>query len=938
VDQAPTTDQTLASTKSPNNSLQNSLSKVLIYTGSVALLLSFFSFRIYDQISYKNDLAKQVSAIAQVAASNSQGALSFEDNEAAAQVLNSLTSYPQIRYGEIIDFAGDIFSQYNNNWPTTTNARVIENHILISADFIEVSQPIIWDGEIIGQIYLLSDIEQLKVRQLEFSLVALVLFAMALSVTILITRRKIATIINPISKLVQLFKEIGQQRDYSLRAQSTPIAELNTLVCGFNGMLAKMSEAEQALLKSEERLSLALLGGGEGLWDLDLCQQQLYLDQHSCKIVGLNQNEALVSNSQWHQMIHPDDLERFKFHSQHYISHKIEQYNIEFRISCNDAWLWLKLTGKVTQFDNQQTPLRMTGTLQDITKEHLAEEQIKLYASVFDNTSDAIVILDNQFRVIAVNQAFSNITQFDANEIHNKPLSVIEQIDNLSQIKAVLSDQSSWSGELTAQRKDGSSYMLELALNAVKHTDHQDYNYIVAVFSDITERKKNENELFFMANFDPLTKLANRAMFHDHFTKSLASAKRHNKILALLFIDLDKFKQVNDTLGHDAGDELLVQAAQRMKSHIRDSDLLARLSGDEFTIVLEDITSLRQAETVARKIQQDFQREFMLNNQRAHIGTSIGISTYPNDATTSEELLKQADTAMYYAKTNGRNNFHFFDHAMNIQAERRNLIEHELHYAIERQQISVHYQPKVDASSFAIIGFEALARWEHPELGSISPVEFITVAEDAGLIKELGRFIFASACRQLKQWHDDGHQHLQIAINVSAREFQLSDYPLEIAKIIKDIAIDPQYIELELTESIVMDNPEKTTLMLDVIKNLGVTLSIDDFGTGYSSLCYLRKLPVDVLKVDQSFVRELDQDNSAAIARAIVSMAHSLKLKVVAEGVETIEQLEFFQQLHCEIIQGFYFSPPVSAKQSSVLLTQQWQQRFAKQNDTEVSK
>ncbi|NRA54087.1 MAG: EAL domain-containing protein [Gammaproteobacteria bacterium] len=930
--------RTLADKLLPTNSLQDSLSKVILLTSIVALILSFGSFLIYDQISFKKDLAHQVNAIALDTASNSQPAFSFDHDPGDNQTFTSLQHYPQIRYGAVLNSAGEILSQYHNNWTKEINPRVLTQHILMTDDFIEVSQPIVKNGVTIGQIYLLSDVERLRTRQLELAIVVFTIFVAALTSTIVITRKKIKTIINPISTLVLLFKKIGNQHDFSLRAQPTPVLELNTLVDGFNGMLEQLSDAEQALKKSQQRLSLALLGGGEGLWDLDLLQQQLYLDKHSCKILGINKDETLLSNANWHKMIHPDDRKRFRFYSQYYITQQIEQYNIEFRVCCESNWLWLKLTGKVTQFDQNNVALRMTGTLQDITKQHLAEEQIKLYASVFDNTSDAIVILDDQLRVIAANQAFSNITQFEANEMHHKQLSVIDKIDNFSQIETALSSQGSWSGELTDQRKDGSAYMLELALNAVKHTEYENYNYVVAVFSDITERKRNENELYFMANFDPLTKLPNRAMFHDYFAKSLASAKRHNKIIALLFIDLDKFKQVNDTLGHDAGDELLIQAAHRMKLHLRDTDLLARLSGDEFTIILENITNLRQAETVARKILQDFQQPFTLKKQCTHIGTSIGISTFPNDANSTEELLKQSDTAMYYAKSNGRNNFHFFDQAMNVQAERRNLIEHELHYALERQQISVYYQPKVDTNNFKILGFEALARWSHPVLGNVPPSEFIPVAEDAGLIKELGQFIFTTACLQLKEWHSRGFNDLQIAINVSAREFQLSDYPLEIAKIIKEIAIDPRYIELELTESIVMENPEKTTLMLDVIKNLGVSLSIDDFGTGYSSLCYLRKLPVDVLKVDQSFVRELDQDNSAAIARAIVSMAHSLKLKVVAEGVETAEQLSFFQQQQCEYIQGFYFSEAVTGEQSYSLLTQQWQQKFVESVEIELSK
>lgn len=909
--------------------LQHSISYILILTGTIALFLAFAAFIAYDSLSYRQDLTQHSTTITLVAAKNSQQALSNQDLSSANNIMNSLANFHFIRYAAIIDNEGEIFSEFYNNWDRAVVPRTITLGTIVRDNLIESSHPIFVNNNKIGDVYVLSDLDRLATRQLNIIFIGLVIFAIALVVTIPIVHRKTRIILKPIVNLITLVTDITKNKNFSLRASSSDISELNYLVEGVNGMLEEISQVEDALLKSEERLSLALLGGSEGIWDLDIAKQEIYLDKYSCNILALDQDEALVPFEQWQQIIHPDDLKRVKQYSKQYISDPVGSYYVEFRVVCDNSWLRLKLCGKITQLSSKAIPLRMTGTLQDITKANLAEEQVKLYASVFDNTSDAIAILDQQFNVIATNLAFKEITNYSSAEIDNKKLAVLQDISLLEEIEKQLIKTGQWCGEINDQRKNSNDYIFELALNTVKHTEQQPYSYVVAVFSDITERKKNEDELYLMANFDPLTKLPNRAMFHDYFAKTLKKAKRKHQQLALLFIDLDKFKHVNDTLGHGAGDTVLTLAAQRMQLHLRETDFIARLSGDEFTIILEDISDQRQAEVVARKIQQDFQQEFSLDNATAHIGTSIGISTYPNDGTTPDQLLKQADTAMYHAKSNGRNSFHFFNKAMNIQAERRNLIEHELHKALEKNQITIDYQPKINPYSYKILGFEALARWHHATLGTISPIEFIAVAEEAGLIKELGRYIFKSACLQLKTWHQLGYSELEVAINVSAREFQLSDYPLEMAAIIEQTGVNPKFIELELTESIVMDRPEQTALMLDVIKNLGVTLSIDDFGTGYSSLSYLRRLPVDILKVDQSFVRELETDeNTAAIAKAIVSMAHNLKLKVVAEGVETIEQLEFFKQLKCEIIQGYYFSPPLSPENATLMLSSDWAIKF----------
>jgi len=905
------------------SSLAQRLNKKFVLVSSAVLLLVFITFVTFDHFSYRSELASQVNAITQVAANNSQGALSFMDKEAADSVLLSLQHYSHIRHAALITPDFSIFSQYNNNWLNQVNTRIIPGNIFIDDLYIEIYQPIIWDNEVIGHLFVVSDLDKLSERKVNFALLALAVLSFAWALSLFLSRRIIRKITQPIYQLVDFVTQRGLDHDYEKRAPLGKLSEINTLVNGVNSMLSAISHTQKALKVSEERLSLALIGGGEGLWDFDLVNNQLFLDKYSCAVLGMSQDQTILNGQQWHRMIHPKDLSKFRLYTYKFIEKHDIHYQIEFRVQGEIDWVWLKLLGEISHSDEHQVPQRMTGTLVDITAQRTAEEQIKLYASVFDNTSDAIVILNSSLNIIAVNQSFSKITKYSREEMDSQPLSILHHGDSSQEIQQQLRVTGSWSGEVKDKRKDGSEYVLELALNTVTPTSEQEFNYIVAVFSDITERKQTEDELFFMANYDALTKLPNRAMFSNMLNGAIASAKRNNSKIALLFIDLDKFKQVNDTLGHDAGDELLIQSAQRFKSQLRATDNVARLAGDEFTIILEDINDSREIYTIASAIQKDFQRSFDIMAQTANIGTSIGISIYPNDGDNADKLLKNADTAMYFAKTNGRNSFHFFDQTMNAQAERRNLLEFELRQALENNQIRIHYQPKIDTSTMKVWGFEALARWEHPTQGEISPFEFIPIAEEAGLIREIGLYVFERATIQLQQWHTQGYVGLHMAVNVSAREFQLSDYPIEIAKVLNSLTINAKFIELELTESIVMENPQKMTLMLDVIKNLGLSLSIDDFGTGYSSLSYLQRLPVDVLKVDQSFVRDIeDKPHSASIAKAIISMAHSLGLTVVAEGVETKAQLEFFIQQRCALIQGYYFSKPLPVAQAQEYLQQ----------------
>jgi diguanylate cyclase (GGDEF)-like protein len=407
----------------------------------------------------------------------------------------------------------------------------------------------------------------------------------------------------------------------------------------------------------------------------------------------------------------------------------------------------------------------------------------------------------------------------------------------------------------------------------------------------------------------------------DRLDQAMRTAKRDDTLVIVLFVDLDRFKQVNDTFGHKAGDALLQETAQRLGCCVRDSDTVARLSGDEFTAILERSHLEQNAEVVAKRMLLALKTDFIINDREIRIGASIGISVYPHDAQDRDTLLHHADSAMYYAKKRGRNIFEFFDPKIHAEQNRRSHIEEDLIVAIGQEELQLHYQPIVDANNLSIVGFEALLRWEHPTMGSISPVEFITIAETSGLIKRLGEWALQKACRQLKQWHEAGYSDLSISVNVSVRQFHLTDFALDVARVLREVEIVPEMVRLEVTESIVMDIPEKVILMLHVIKSLGVNLSIDDFGTGYSSLSYLQRFPIDTLKIDRSFTAGIGgAGGGTEITLAIISMAHSLNLKVIAEGIETAEQLAFLQNHQCDQLQGFYFSPPVPATEVIPLL------------------
>lgn len=439
------------------------------------------------------------------------------------------------------------------------------------------------------------------------------------------------------------------------------------------------------------------------------------------------------------------------------------------------------------------------------------------------------------------------------------------------------------------------------------------------------ERKRTEQHIHQLANYDRLTKLPNRDLCQDRLRQAIAQAARQNTLVALLFFDLDRFKVINETLGHAHGDQLLQHVAQRMKSSLRETDTVGRLGGDEFVVILTGLTDTSDAARVAQNILNTLVRPITLDDHEVFVTTSIGISLYPNDAKDVESLTQNADTAMYRAKEQGRNHYQFYTLDMNARALERLNLENDLRHALERDEFLLHYQPQLDLSSQQIVGFEALLRWDHTDLGFISPVDFIPIAEETGLIMPIGEWVLNAACQQAKQWQDQGFKNANIAVNLSNRQFAQENVLETVTKALDSAGLDPSHLELEITESCVMVNPEEAIVVLRQLNDMGVRISIDDFGTGYSSLSYLKRFPLDTLKIDRSFVNDITDDpDSAVIVEAILAMAHSLRLNVVAEGVETREQMAFLEAHDCDMIQGYLLSKPLPAKDAA--------ERFLKNN------
>ena len=685
----------------------------------------------------------------------------------------------------------------------------------------------------------------------------------------------------------------------------------------------ELIKEREKLRETTARLSHLLTASPVILYTLsvyDGAPQLTWISDNIAGDFGYTAREALHSDW-WLEHVHPDDREKAlkKIAALYAEGQIIHEYRF---IHKNGDIVWVRDQLKLL-FDEEGRALEVIGACYDITELKLAEEELRRSAAVFESMQDGVVITELSSKIVAVNPAFCEITGYRRDEVLGQDIKILRsgQHDKsfYQALWAKLLESGQWQGEIWNRRKNGELYPQWLTISAIKNEEDQLSHY-VGVFTDISQLKQSQDRLERLAHFDPLTNLPNRLLIKSRLKHALELAQRHEHRVAVLFIDLDHFKTVNDSLGHPAGDELLMEVAQRLSSRLREEDCLGRLGGDEFLVLLEQMEETRDAVEVALSLIKLLQQPFALTGgQEVFIGASIGISLYPDDAESATQLIQHADSAMYLAKNQGRNTYRFYTEDLTRLANDRLKLEIRLRRALDRNEFILHYQPLISGVSQEAVGVEALLRWQDPELGMIAPGYFIPLAEETGLIVPIAEWVLYTACAQAKTWLDEGAVPVYVAVNLSPVQFRGQDIVGLVRSVLDKTGLPAQYLELEITEGILMEQADQALITLFNLKTLGVSLAVDDFGTGYSSLAYLKQFPLDKLKIDRSFVDGLGCDaNDQAIVKAIIAMGQSLGIKTLAEGVESRQQFEILQQLGCQFYQGYFFSKPCSADQLKV--------------------
>ncbi|MDM8546500.1 putative bifunctional diguanylate cyclase/phosphodiesterase [Candidatus Venteria ishoeyi] len=668
---------------------------------------------------------------------------------------------------------------------------------------------------------------------------------------------------------------------------------------------------------------------------------QTRLEQLACKNADLQ--ATLDTISEHHDLVEKDLFNQLQCVKQSLEHLKLEKSDLEISLETitqhadvfeQELLLTQNILEQKVQERTHELETNNQFLQQEIKKRKHIEADLQLAASVFDASNDGIIITDANTTILSVNHAYTRLTGYTLQESMGQDLHFTKSgrhdFEFFQNMTESLLCVGYWSGEIWSRRKTEDIFPGWLSISAVK--DKQDrITHYIAILSDNTDQRRSKDRIHHLCYYDALTDLPNRTLFYERLQQSLQRANRNRRTkqakigITVLFIDLDNFKAINDVFGHDAGDTLLAEMGQRIQHHIApDSDTLARLSGDEFTLLLGDCMleqeAVQSASELAGRILDNLHEPFILNGDEVFITASIGIALSPQDGKTMLELLKNAESAGYNAKRNGRNQYQFFTKTLNNTAHRRLMLQNSLRRALERDQLTLYYQPQWDTFTQKIIGVEALLRWQHPELGAISPAEFIPIAEDAGLILPISDWVMRTACLQNKQWQRQGYQPLRMAINLSAQQFHHDNLLHTLKQTLTSTGLDARWLELEITETAAMRFADKTVEMLQDLKKIGVSLAIDDFGTGYSSLGYLRQFRLDMLKIDGSFIADLASESGKALVMAIIDMAHNLKLKVIAEGIETPQQMSFLHQHRCDFVQGFLFHHPVPAAEINHLL------------------
>ena len=727
------------------------------------------------------------------------------------------------------------------------------------------------------------------------------------------------------SVFVNRMPSFWQQYQFYVIAAVVFVLAQSLMIAGLLVNMRHRRRAEQALRESEQRLALATRFSGVGIWDWDLATDTLVWEDSMFDLYQIRRQDFAGAYAAWHACVHPQDMERTTGEVEAALAGN-KPFDTEFRVTLpSGAIRHIHAVAQVLR-DGQDKPRRMIGANWDITPQKEAEEELQIAASFFHASSEGMLVADADNRIIAINPAFTQMTGYRIEELAGQTPRMFKSgrhdDEFYREMWHALQTCGKWRGEIWDRNKNGMVVAKRLAINTIYHEDGSVHRRI-ALSSDITDKKRVEETIWRQANYDALTGLPNRSLFRDRLAQEIKKAQRGNHTLALLFIDLDHFKEVNDTLGHDLGDKLLAEAAQRISACVRESDTVARLGGDEFTIVLPDLSETARVDQVAQALLHALAQPCVLRGESVYVSASIGITLYPHDVTDIDALLKNADQAMYVAKQKGRNGFSYFIASMQESAQERQHLIRDLRGALAAGQLEVHFQPIVELASGRIHKAEALLRWRHPARGMVSPAQFIPLAEDTGLIHDIGDWVFREAAQLAKRIIDaDGNiEPVQISVNKSPRQFVHGHTQRAWIRHLDEIGLPAEYLAIEITEGLLLEARAEVMDKLVLLRDSGMQISLDDFGTGYSAMGYLRTFSIDFLKIDQSFVRDMTTEpGDWAIVEAIIVMAHRLGLKVIAEGVETAAQRDWLITAGCDYAQGYLFARPMPAAAFEALL------------------
>jgi len=710
-------------------------------------------------------------------------------------------------------------------------------------------------------------------------------------------------------------KHVHERGETEYAADGTPLRSFGTV----QDISAQVG-IEQSLRRSESQLTQAQAVAHLGSWSIDIQTGESVWSDETFRLLGYRVGEVSPHVDAFMRAVHPEDVADVKAAMQRAMAPGADgAFEIEHRIPRAQETLHVQERGKVS-FDASGKPLHLFGITLDITVRKRNEDKLRQAAKMFESTSEAIMLTDAQGIIQATNQAFSAITGYTEDEVrgHRPNMLASGRHDPAFYLRLwdTLGQTGQWRGEIIDQRKNGELFPALVTISAIRDELGAIVNF-VGLFSDITEIRRSEEQLAFLAHHDTLTGLPNRHHFKGQLDLALGRAQRSGRPLAVLFIDLDGFKLVNDSLGHAFGDKILQQVSERLRHASRKDDLLARMGGDEFTLLMEGIRDggcgAQRADTIIKALEPPF----AISGHELFVGASIGISLFPDDGGSVDELLRNADAAMYQAKDGGKGRYSFYASALTEASCRRLALETELRQAIAHGDLMLAYQPKMDARTGAMVGAEALVRWNHPVLGVISPGEFIPLAEKSGLIVPLGHWVLNEACRQIRAWLDRGVPVVPIAVNISGVHIQTSDLVGSVRRALITHDVSPDLLEIEITEDSIdfRQSQRDPRAVLDPLDAMGVSIALDDFGTGYSSFSQLKALPISTLKIDKSFIRDIIEDpGDAAIVKAVLAMAHTLGFTIVAEGVETEQQADVLRRHGCDILQGFLYARPLNPR------------------------